>query len=55
MYKYILGAEGDINGMALFALVTFFILFVISCVALFGKSRQYIDKMSNLPIEEDFE
>ncbi len=54
MYKYILEGAGDINWMALFALLTFFALFVISAIAIFGSSKAYIDKMSNLPLEDSY-
>ncbi len=54
MYKYILqNAEGDINWMALFALLTFFTLFVISIVMIFGKNKGYIDKMSRMPLDDN--
>ena len=52
MYKYILQGAGDINWMALFALLTFFSIFVISVIAIFGKSKAYIEKMSNLPLDD---
>ena len=52
MYKYILQNAGDINWMALFALLTFFILFVISAIAIFGRSKSYIDKMSHMPLDD---
>ena len=52
MYKYILEGSGNINWMAVFALITFFILFVISAVAIFMRSPSYIQKMANLPLED---
>jgi len=54
MYKYILQGAGDINWMALFALLTFFSLFVISAIAIFGSSKAYIKKMSNLPLQDSY-
>ena len=53
MYKYILESAGNINWMAIFALVTFFALFIIMIVTVFGKNKAYIEKMSNLPLEDD--
>ncbi len=53
MYKYILENAGDINWMALFALLTFFSMFVISAVLVFSKNKRYIDKMANLPLENN--
>ena len=53
MYKHILESAGNINWMAILALVTFFTLFIIGIVTVFGKNKDYIDKMSNLPLEED--
>ncbi len=53
MYKHILESAGNINWMALFALITFFALFLIGIVTVFGKNKAYIDKMSNLPLDDD--
>ena len=53
MYKHILESAGNINWMALFALITFFALFIIGIVSIFGKNKAYIEKMSNLPLEDD--
>ena len=52
MYKYILQGAGDINWMGLFALLTFFSLFVISAIAIFGRSKAYIEKMANMPLDD---
>ncbi len=54
MYKYILQGAGDINWMALFALLTFFILFVISLFVVFLRSKSYIHKMSHLPLDDSY-
>ncbi len=53
MFKYILEGAGNINWMALFALITFFAVFIISIVAVFGKDKAYIEKMSKLPLDDD--
>jgi hypothetical protein len=53
MYKHILESAGNINWMALFALITFFTLFIIGLIAVFGKNKAYIEKMSNLPLDDD--
>jgi len=52
MYKHILANAGDINWMAIFALLTFFLLFIISIIAIFGKSASFINRMSNLPLDD---
>ena len=52
MFKHILANAGDINWMAIFALLTFFLLFIISAVTIFFKSKGFIDKMSNMPLED---
>lgn len=52
MAKYILERAGEINWMALFALITFFCLFVISAVTIFRKNPAYIQKMANLPLDD---
>ena len=53
MYKYILDGAGNINWMAIFALLTFFFLFTISAVVIFLKRRSWVDHMANLPLEDD--
>lgn len=53
MFKYILQGAGDINWMAIFALITFFSMFVLGLIAVFGHSKKYIDHMASLPLEED--
>jgi hypothetical protein len=53
MFKYILENAGDINWMAIFALITFMALFIISVAVLFFYSPAYFDKMSNLPFEDN--
>jgi uncharacterized membrane protein (DUF485 family) len=52
MFKHILSGA-DINWMAIFALVTFFAMFVIAIIAIFAADKKYIDKMARLPLEED--
>ena len=52
MFKYILENAGDINWMAIFALITFFAMFVISALVIFRQSPAYIHKMSHLPLED---
>lgn len=53
MYKYLLAEGGDINWMALFALLTFFLIFSISLYAIFSKKGSMYDHMANLPLEND--
>lgn len=53
MYKHILASGSDINWMALFALLTFFWLFVVSAITVFRRSKTFIDHMSNLPLDEE--
>lgn len=52
MYKHILANAGDINWMAIFALITFVLMFTISSIAIFRKKKSFIDKMSNLPLDD---
>lgn len=52
MYKYILEGAGDINWMAIFALLTFFLLFVISAFTIMMRKKDYVDKMANMPLDE---
>ncbi len=53
MYKYILQSAGDINWMAIFALLTFVFMFVISAIIIFARGKEYINHMANLPLDED--
>lgn len=52
MYKYILQAAGSINWMAISALLTFVTVFLVSAVMAFRSPRVYLNKMSNLPLED---
>ncbi|RMG79017.1 MAG: CcoQ/FixQ family Cbb3-type cytochrome c oxidase assembly chaperone [Bacteroidetes bacterium] len=52
MFKHILANAGNINWMAIFALITFFLMFLITLFVVFGKRKSYIEKMSNLPLED---
>ncbi|HHM20630.1 MAG TPA: hypothetical protein ENJ20_01285 [Bacteroidetes bacterium] len=52
MFKHILANAADINWMAIFALLTFFFLFVIVVVTVFFRNKQHFDKMSRLPLDD---
>ena len=54
MFKYILASgEESINWMAIFALITFVLIFTISAIAVFVKSKSYISHMESLPLDDD--
>lgn len=53
MYKYILQSAGNINWMALFALLTFFIIFSMSIYLAFIKDKKALQHIANLPLAED--
>lgn len=53
MFKHILAGAGDINWMAIFALLTFVWLFVVSAITIFRKSNSFIDHMARLPLDEE--
>ena len=53
MAKYILEQAGNINWMAIFALLTFVFIFTTSVIAVFVRKKSYISYMSNLPLEEE--
>jgi len=53
MYKYILESAGNINWMALFALLTFFIVFSMSIYLAFIKSSKELEEVAHLPLVED--
>ena len=52
MYKYILENAGNINWMAIFALITFVTLFVISTLVILGRNKKFVDRMANLPFDD---
>jgi hypothetical protein len=52
MYKYILESAGNINWMALFALVTFVFIFSLALLLVFTKSNQEIERIASLPLDD---
>ncbi|HMQ08723.1 MAG TPA: hypothetical protein PKC30_15595 [Saprospiraceae bacterium] len=55
MAKYILEAAGNINWMAVFSLVTFMAIFITSSILILRRNSDYIEKMSNMPLNDDHE
>lgn len=55
MYKHILETAGNINWMAIAALLTFVTVFLVSAILVFSKDKQFIHKMANLPFEGESE
>ena len=53
MYKYILETAGNINWMALFALLTFFFVFSMSIYMAFIKDKKQLEEVAHLPLLED--
>ncbi len=53
MAKYILQNAGNINWMALFALITFLTIFIISIILVLRKNNSTIKHMADLPLEDD--
>jgi hypothetical protein len=53
MYKYILEAAGNINWMALSALLTFMFVFVVSAILILTKNTETIKHISELPLGDD--
>jgi len=51
MGKYIIEASGNVNWMALFALITFFTVFSIGVLLVFRNDKSFIKKMANLPLD----
>ncbi|MFK7933778.1 MAG: CcoQ/FixQ family Cbb3-type cytochrome c oxidase assembly chaperone [Saprospiraceae bacterium] len=51
MYKYILEGAGSINWMAIFALLTFFFIFMIGGITVFLTRSEHINHMANLPLD----
>ena len=55
MYKYILETAGNINWMALFALLTFVSVFSISAYLIIRKDNGEIQRLASLPLGNDEE
>ena len=55
MYKYILESAGNINWMALFALLTFVMVFMISVVMVFRRDKKALDHVAHLPLDTEEE
>jgi hypothetical protein len=53
MAKYILEQTGAVNWMAIFALLTFFIVFAVSVLMVFRKNNPVMKRMEQLPLDED--
>lgn len=53
MYKYILEGAGNINWMAIFALLTFLFIFLVSVVVVFSRNKAFIDKMAHMPLDDN--
>ena len=53
MYKYILEQAGDINWMAVFALCTFFFIFITAVIMIWRRTDEHIRHMSHLPLENE--
>ena len=53
MYKYILSNVENINWLAVSSLVLFFMIFVLSSIWILSSRKEYIDHMSNLPLDEE--
>ncbi|MBK8699330.1 MAG: hypothetical protein IPN29_07190 [Saprospiraceae bacterium] len=54
MFKHLLSTSaGEINWMALFALVTFFIIFSVVLFQVFFAKKEHVNYMSKLPLGDD--
>lgn len=51
MAKYILEQAGNIDWMALFALITFFGIFTLSLILIFFGNKQQYQRLAELPLE----
>ena len=54
MYKYILETAGNINWMAVFALLTFVFIFLMGVYLAFIKDKKEMQHIANLRIEDDY-
>jgi hypothetical protein len=52
MFKYILEGAGDINWMAIFALLTFFFIFIVGAATAFFSKSDHINRMASMPLDD---
>lgn len=52
MFKHLLETAGNINWMAIAALVTFVVIFMVSVALAFKRDPAFISKMANMPLED---
>jgi cbb3-type cytochrome oxidase subunit 3 len=56
MYKHLLDRiSGDIDWMALFSLVTFFLVFAMVVYVAMAERKAHVDYMAGLPLRNDAE
>lgn len=53
MAKYIL-ADAGINWLAILALLTFFLIFSISTIMVFGRGRRSYEEVEKQPLEDSY-
>lgn len=53
MAKYLL-ADAGINWLAIFALLTFFIIFSIALIMVFGRGRRSYEIVERQPLEDSY-
>jgi cytochrome c oxidase cbb3-type subunit IV len=53
MYKHLLKSVENIDWLGIIPLLIFFIFFVAVTISVFRKKRSFIEKMKNLPLEEE--
>ena len=53
MYKYILESIDNINWLAIIPLLIFFIFFTVTSIRAMRAKKSYIEKMENLPLEDN--
>jgi hypothetical protein len=54
MFKYILETAGNINWMAIAALLTFVTIFLVSTMVVLRRDTAFIDRMAHLPLEDTY-
>ncbi len=53
MYKYILEQAGEINWLGTVPLVLFVLFFTIVTIRVIRRDKKFINKMAQLPLEEE--
>jgi cbb3-type cytochrome oxidase subunit 3 len=53
MFKYIIENAGNFDWIAIATTIVFFMVFIANTIWILTKNKGYIDKMANMPLDEN--